>query len=115
MSQMIPMTRAQLQQEGVDGNKRAQIQGMIQQVHHKILAAARAGQTEYFMPVPEKTPIAIKLPGGIGTWSNDTFISHQDIIQELSKVFPDVTMTSVQKKGTQQMVYQQAGILLTWS
>ncbi len=114
MSQMIPISREQLQQEGVDGNKRAQIQGMIQRVHHQILAAARAGQTEYFFPQPMSVGIVIR--NGAGSHhSQSLFIIHEDVIQELSKLFPGVTMTSIEQKGTKQMVYQQAGILLDWS
>jgi len=112
MSQIIPISREQLQQEGVDGNKRAQIQGMIQQVHHKILAAARAGQTEYFFPNPMSVGNVIDVNH---VNRARLFITHEDVIQELSKLFPGVTMTSIEQKGTKQMVYQQAGILLDWS
>jgi hypothetical protein len=114
MSQMIPMTRAQLQQEGVDGNKRAQIQGLIQRVHHQILGAARAGQTEYFFLQPMSVGMVIR-NGSVSHLSQSLFITHEDVILELSKLFPGVTMTSIEQKGTKQMVYQQAGILLDWS
>ena len=114
MSQIIPISREQLQQEGVDGNKRAQIQGMIQRVHHQILAAARAGQTEYFFPQPMCFGI-VNRNGPVSHHLQSLFIIHEDVIQELSKLFPGVTITSIEQKGTKQMVYQQAGILLDWS
>jgi hypothetical protein len=126
MNQMIPMSREQLQQEGVDGEKRAQIQGMIRGYYTKILATARAGQTEYFMPVSVRMntiqPVdlnTLAIPEDMLARSRNQAvasspITHGDIIEELGKIFPGVTMSSIEEKRTQQMVYQQAGILLNW-
>ena len=111
---MIPLTRAQLQAEGVDGNKRAQIQQLIQRQYAAIIAAARDGKAEYFLPQPARMGLSMK--DGPKSWrSNDTFITHEDIIRELTTLFPGVTITPIEQKGTAQMIYQQCGILLDWS
>lgn len=111
---LAPLSREQLQAEGVDGNKRAQIQVMLQGFYQGILRAARSGQKEYFVEMPEKIGLPIKT--GISSYvSNDTFITHEDIIEAMRKIFPGVTITSILKRATAQVVYQKAGILLDWS
>jgi urease gamma subunit len=94
----LPLTREQLQAEGVDGNKRAQVKAQVQRFYAQIVQAARNGQKEFFFQFP-----------------SHAIITHDDIIRELTELFPGVTISSIQQKGTAQMVYQHAGILLDWS
>lgn len=111
---IVPLTRAQLQQEGIDGNKRFQIQLIIQKFYHQILTTARTGQTEYFFQQPMKIGITVS-QGGFRHQSHSAFITHQDIIEELIKLFPDVTISSLEQKAAAGRVYQQEGILINWN
>jgi hypothetical protein len=112
---LTPLSRAQLQAEAVDGNKREQIRQLIQRPYQAVVTAARAGQTEYFFQCPGKMGINVRRGDGISYTSNDTFITHADLVEALQRIFPDVTITAVPQKGAGNVVYQQAGILLEWS
>lgn len=111
---LTPFSRSDLQAEADGGHKRQQIRGMITRPYNEIIQAARDGQTTFFFLSPQQIGISVRA-GPVTHRSTIEFITHADLIQELQKLFPDVTITSVERKGTAQMVYQQPGILLDWS
>jgi hypothetical protein len=101
---LIPLSREQLQAEGVDGIKRAEVKQLVKGQYGRIVQAARQGQKEFFFQCPEKMNL-----------SYNVLILHDDITSELNELFPGVTITSIKQKGAAQVIYQQAGILLDWS
>lgn len=111
-----PFSRSALRQEAQTWFRDQELKKHLLGIYHTTLRAARNGETNAFIPFAEvqdlsRFPISLDaLPG-----TNRGLITHADLIHELQTIFPDVTITSVERKGTAQMVYQQPGILLDWS